>query len=185
MEQLSPIQKTAVLTAMQKAVNDKLSEVRPEADEQIKALCENDGVDRINVKLGSEKLGTFSIVFNSDTYEITDRAALDEFLLANGFADSRAHIPVTNMHEAINVIKANAPELLEYETIRTDDWEKYLEREGDDFVVSGTDTLIPGIKPKAQTIKGTQLRGCQPKSLLAALKEMDTFVDALLFEDGK
>lgn len=166
---LSRIQEAAVLTAIKKAVSARLEEVRAEADDDLLGLYEQTGADRIKVTVGDTEIGTFSLSFAKDGYEVVDQRAFEGFCLANGLADEVRSIKPEYTVAACDVLERELPEAVQT-TVRTrKDIDRLLVRVGDAYVVEGTSETVPGIIPKHKAVKGTTLRGCDPKTAIPAL----------------
>ena len=82
----------AVLTALKKAVDERLKEVRSDADEAMRDAYEEDGVEKKALKVCGEKVGELVVTFASDGYEVSDRKAFEEFAVDYGLASVKRSI---------------------------------------------------------------------------------------------
>lgn len=176
--------KVAVLTAIEKLTKSKLKEARAEADKEMYDLYEGFGTDRAKILLAGNEVGTISLRFSSDAYQVTDRQAFEEFCLLNGLADERKSIRANYLPEVIRQVEQDMPAAIETEFALKKDSEKLFEPMGDAFVLAGTNEVIPGIEPAAKMPIGTTLRGCEPKKVLPALQTLPGAIDALLLGGG-
>lgn len=178
---LTPKQKTAVITAIQKALKPQADKAREEANEELVKLYESEGADRQHIFIDGVEVGQLVIAFSSNKFEITDKDAFEEFCLANGFASLRKSIKPEWMTQAIEELETHYPEGVEVSVDVDKDASKYFKRIDDEtFVIDGTNEIIPGIKPIAKKIKTTQLRGCKPDDVFPALKSLGVGVEQLL-----
>lgn len=181
---LTPIQRLAVLSSVDKALKSQTKQARVESDEYLKDLYENTGSDRVKIKLGGQEVGALSLVFSKDEYVIKDEEAFNDFILANGFASERKSIDPTYLVEVIARIEDDLPEAVITGIDVSSDFSKMIKRVGDSFVIDGTNEVIPGIEPKPITIKNTRLAGCKPEDVIPIVRDLPGSIDAFLLGDG-
>lgn len=183
--ELNPMQRTAVITAMQKALKKEGDASRKEADDAILRLFDETGTDRVRVSLGDAEVGTFSLTFDKDGYEVTDKEAFDDFCIANGLAHESVSIKPEWMSKAAEELAVHYPDGVVASVVLDSDAPKLFKRIDDStFVIDGTNEVIPGIKPTPKTVKGTQLRGCKPEDVIPAMKGLGVGVEQLLLGDA-
>ena len=169
----------ALLTALQKVVKSRLDEVRAEADDDLLADFDEDGVTKKALKLGGIKVGDFIVVLNSSKWAVEDAAAFGDFALTYGFATVRKSIRPEYMARALEVLSDELPDAVAEDVKLDPKWENYIEN------VAGTPTFldsgeaVPGIRYTGQTVKGTQVRGCKPEDVAPIIAQLGG-VDALL-----
>lgn len=178
--QLNATQKTAVLTAIQKLVKAELDGCRADADADIKALYETTGADRMKVKVGDVEVGTLTLCFAKEAYEVTDSDAFRDFMLAQGLAGERKVIRQAYMPKAIALMEEHCPEGIEKSVALSEDASKFLKRAGAAFVLEGTTEVVPGIRPKPATVTGTRMTGCKPDVVMPALQALPGGVAGVL-----
>lgn len=179
--ELNPMQRAAVITAMGKALKKEGDKARHEADDALMELYEATGTDRVRVKLGEADVGTFTIAFEGDSYEVLDRDALEDFCLANGLAEETRSIRPEWMGKAVEEMATHYPEAIETRVEINKDLQVFLKRVDDaTYVIEGTTETVPGIRPRPRAIKGTQLRGCKPEDVIPSLKGLGVGVEQLL-----
>lgn len=176
----NPIQKAAILTSLQKAIKPESDQARHDANEALRELYEQTGTDRVRVKLGDVEIGTFSLTFEKDSFEVTDRAAFDDFCLANGFGHEELFVKPEWKKQAAEELATHYPEGVETRVVLEKDMDKLFKNVDGVYVVDGTNEVIPGIRPKPKTIKNTQMRGCKPEDVIPALKGLGVGVEQLL-----
>lgn len=169
---LNAVQRSAVLTAIQKMVKSGLDGCRSKADHDMVRLYEETGADRLKVKVGDVEVGTFTLCFSKDAYEVTDAYAFKEFCLANGLADMKREIRPEVMGGVIRTLQQEDPGAIQETVTVSKDVGKYLKRVGDSFVLEGTQEVIPGIVPKPPKVTGTRLVGCKPDVVMPALNAL-------------
>ena len=182
---LTPIQKSAVITAVQKAMKPESDEARRDANEMLFNVYETTGADRVRVRLGDTEVGTFSLTFEKEGFMVTDREAFDDFCLANGFAHEELFVKDAWKEQAVEELATHCPEAVEKRAVLDKGIDKLFKNVDGVFVVDGTNEVIPGIAPKPKQIKGTQMRGCKPEDVLPALKSLGVGVEQLLLGDAK
>lgn len=177
---LTPIQKSAVFTALQKAIKPESDQARHDANESLRHLYEETGTDRVRVSIGGTEVGTFSLAFEKDGFTVTDREAFDEFCLANGFAEERIYVKPAWKPKAAELMAESCPEGVERRVELKKDYEKLFRHVDGVYVVEGTNEVVPGISPKPKAIKATQMRGCKPEDVIPALRGLGVGVEQLL-----
>lgn len=178
--QLNATQKTAVLTAIQKLVKAELDGCRADADADIKALYEATGADRMKVKVGDVEVGTLTLSFSKEAYEVTDAHAFQDFMLAQGLASVSKEIRPEYMHSVIQHVEEEAPEAIREDVTLSKDVQKLFRRVRDSFMLEGTEEVIPGIRPKPPEVIGTRMTGCKPDVVMPALQTLPGGVAGVL-----
>lgn len=168
----------AALTAMKKAVDARLKEVRAAEDADLMDMYAGSGVEKVALRVGGEKVGELLVTFDAAGFEVTDRGAFEDFALTYGLATERMEVRQGCMHEAIVVIAEHAPELLEGHVCLEDDWQRSLTPVGDHVEFMDSGLTVPGIRRVPRKPKGTMVRGCKPEETLPLLA--DTPVRALM-----
>lgn len=182
---MNTTEQLAVLTAMEKAVKDRIKEVRKEADASLLDAYDSAGFEKMAVKLNGQKVGEHIITFHSDGFTITDREAFTEFALDYGLMTQKRTIAPDFMESAINALQdAFDPEVLDGAIITecelSPDWEKALERAGDAVVFMDSGLIVPGVEYRPKQVKGTMVRGCKPAEVLPILAALPEGVEQLL-----
>lgn len=177
-------EKLAVLTALKKLVNSELAKVREECDESLLEAYERDGVSKVALKVNGIKVGDFLITFNSNEWEVTDNESFSEFALDYGFATIEKSIKPEYMSRAIELLAEDEPDGIT-ETVRVDPkWIDYITNEGGKPMFLDSGMEIPGVTYTGKTVKGTQVRKCEPEIVAPILRQMGGF-DALLLGAGE
>lgn len=182
--QLSVNEQLAMLTALQKAVKQKLDEVRTEADASMLESYEDDGVVKKALKVGGVKVGDYIVVLTADDWAVTDEAALEDFALCNGLAETRLSIKPECMAAAVKIVEEIDPFLLTEEVRLSSDWKKYLTNTGGIATFLDTNQAVPGVVPVPPRVKCTQVRGCKPEDVVPQTQRLGG-IDALLLGDGE
>lgn len=177
---LNAVQESAVLTAIEKMVKARLGERRQDADAAMVELYESTGADRMKIKLGDDEIGTLTLTFSKDAYEVTDAEAFHDFMLAQGLASINKEIRPEFMLEAIKRIEDETPGAIRETVVVSKDASKLMKRAGDSFVLEGTEAIIPGIAPKPPEIKDTRLTGCEPEKVVSAMSALPGGVAGVL-----
>lgn len=179
---MKPAEKVAVLTALQKMVKAELDAARREADDDLLAAFDEDGVTKRALKIGGFKVGDHIVVLNSGQWSITDREAFEEFALTYGFATTERTIRPEWMARAADLVAEEDPAGIE-ESVKLDaKWQDYIAN------VAGTPTFldsgmaVPGLAFTGQTVKNTQVRGCKPEDVAPIIRQLGGF-DALLLPE--
>lgn len=182
--QLSVNEQLAMLTALQKAVKQKLDEVRTEADASMLESYEDDGVVKKALKVGGVKVGDYIVVLTADDWAVTNEAALEDFALCNGLAETRLSIKPECMAAAVKIVEEIDPFLLTEEVKLAPDWKKYLTNTGGVATFLDTNQAVPGVAPAPPRVKCTQVRGCKPEDVVPQMQRLGG-IDALLLGDGE
>lgn len=159
--------------AAQKAVTDALKkaskEDREAADAELSRLYEESGSDRVKVAIDGQEVGTLSMRFSAEGYQVDDADAFEGFCVANGLGRYRKSIDPAYMQQAVEELETRWPDGI-VRTFEPDaGLDRLLQRLGDSFVVAGTGEVVPGISPKPKEPIGTTLRGCKPETVLPLL----------------
>lgn len=174
----------AVLTALQKMVKERLDEVRAEADEAMLRAYDADGVSKKALKVGGAKVGDYTVALAADEWEVTDRDALEDFALCNGFASIERAVRPEWRARALDIVEAECPEAVEA-TVRLDShWQSLVTGHAGLPTYLDSGEIIPGLRYAGRRPKGTQVRGCKPADVLPLLRAMPGGVDALLLGTG-
>lgn len=174
----------AVLTALQKMVKERLDEARAEADEAMLRAYDVDGVSKKALKMGGAKVGDYTVVLSADEWEVTDRDALEDFALCNGFASVERAVRPEWRSRALDIVEAECPEAVEA-TVKLDSrWQACVTNRAGLPTYLDSGEIIPGLRYTGRRPKGTQVRGCEPADVLPLLRAMPGGVDALLLGAG-
>lgn len=170
----------AILKALKKAVDDRIKEVREISDAELLEYYNDYGAEKIALKLNGQKVGDFLITFSKEGYEITDRAALNEFLADYGLAD----ILITPRQEYLEEVNEYlrdkyGEEALEQSIWPLKDWDKAVYFVDGECVYEDSGMVIPGLEYKPRSIKNTTVRGCDPEVVLPIVRSLGG-VDQLL-----
>lgn len=168
--EISLLEKLAVLTALQKAVKDQITEVRAEADSEMYQLYSDDRITKRALKLGDTKVGDYLVSETKESYTIEDNEAFEDFALTYGFADEVKIIDPSKMLEAIAFLQENNPTMIASEIVIDGNWEKAVTNTCGIATYLDTGLAIPGVKINPPTYKNTQVRGCKPEDVLPALQ---------------
>lgn len=166
---LDPIQRAAVLTAMQKQVKSALDSAREEADGELCQMNEAMGVDKVTVKIGDAEVGTFSVKYSKEGWAFTDMEAFQEFALTYGFAHERRSIRPEYMELAIELVSRECPEAVATDVEVDKGWEKLIAEVGGVPCYLDSGEAVPGIAKVPRGLAGSMLRGCEPEKVMPAL----------------
>lgn len=178
---LNDRQQLAVLTAIEKAAAEKKKEIRAKCDEDLFGLYEEDGIEKVAIKIGDTEVGKFILTFESDGYEITDREAFEDFALTYGLAEERKSIYASHMGVAVRLLEQEDPSGIETRVVVNKDWQDHLHHVGDAVTFMDSDMVVPGVRYVPKRPKGTQLRGCSFEAVAPPLRALGG-IDALLLE---
>lgn len=180
MSSLTAIQRAAVLTGLAKAVSSSLDEQRAAADEALASLYDTVGADRVKVTVGDVEVGTFSVSYSKEGWEVTDQDALEDFALAQGFAHEERSIRPEYMSRAIELLADEDPAGVQTETVMDKGWEKLLTNVGGVACFLDTAEPVPGVEFVPAGPKGTTMRGCEPEKVLPAVRALGGMDELLL-----
>ena len=182
---LAPMEKLPILIALEKAVKDELKATRAECDETLLDFFESEGFEKRALRVAGEKVGEFSVTFNSEGFDIIDREAFEEFALDYGMATVRRTIRPDMMESAIRALEGVfepdvLSEAIAEEVVVTPDWEKAMENVGGVAMYFDSGISVPGVVPRSKTIKGTRVTGCKPSDVIPRLNQIEGGAAALL-----
>lgn len=177
--QLSVNEQLAILTALQKAVKERLDAVRAEADATMLESYEDDGVVKKALKVGGVKVGDYIVVLTTDDWAVTDAEALQDFALAYGFAATKLEIKPECMDAAVKLIEATDPFMLRETVTLNKDWKNFITNTGGTPTFLDSGELVPGIEALPPRVKCTQVRGCKPEDVVPQIRQIGG-VDQLL-----
>lgn len=175
----------AVLAAMDKAVRARAKEVRAEADDGLMSAYEGMGVEKVELRVAGEPVGTLQVTYASEGYEVADMAAFAEFGLANGMARERKAIRADHMAAAIALLEEQMPEAVETVAEPVEGLDRMLDRAGGAVVAYGTSEAVPGVVWRPKRPKGTMVRGCEPERVIPLLASLPGGVGPLLLGGGE
>ena len=186
---MKPTERLAALTAMEKALKDAIKVARAEANDYLMDSYEDLGVEKLALKLGSEKVGEFVVTFNKEGFEITDRAAFEEWALDYGLAEVRRTIRPDMMESAIRALEnVFSPEVMaetvEERIVVHPDWELAMEKVGKVVQCMNSGMNVPGVRAVPKTVKGTMVRGCDPAKVFPIIAELPEGFNGLLLGEG-
>lgn len=182
---LSPIDKLPMLVALEKVVKDEIKAVRRECDDALLDTYEDEGYERKALRVGNVKVGDFSVTFNSDGFDIVDRAAFEDFALAYGMASERKRIRPDMEQSVIRHLENNLDpevyaEAIETEVVLDPEWEKGMELVCGVVQYMDSGLNVPGVEFRPRTVKGTRVTGCKPADVLPLMQQMEGGVTAFL-----
>lgn len=181
--QLTANESLAVLTALQKAVKERLDAVRAEADAAMLADYEADGVVRKALKVNGAKVGDYLVVMTADDWAVTDAGALEDFALTYGFARPVLSIRPECMAAAVKLVEGIDPFLLQEEVKLNADWKKLLTNTGGVATFLDSGEPVPGVEPLPPRVKCTQVRGCKPSDVVPQIRQLGG-LDRVLLGSG-
>lgn len=176
---MKPTEQLAILTALKKAVDQRLKEVREVANEELLDAYDDLGAEKIALKVDGQKVGDFTITFTSEGYKVTDQDALNDFALDYGLAYFTPVIDPEQLEEAIMYLNEHRPEFVKTEIKLYQDWDKAVYYVDGECVYQDSGMVIPGIEYKPREIKTTMVRGCKPEDVLPITRRIGG-VDSLL-----
>lgn len=179
---MKTMEQLAILTALKKAVEDRLKEVRQVAKEELEDAYYDMGVEKIALKIDGQKVGDFTITYNSEGYEITDKEALNEFALDYGLGYFVSEIKPECMDQAIKVLNEYDPFLVRTEIKLYDGWDKSVYFVDGECVFQDSGMVIPGLKYKPKEVKTAMVRGCKPEDVLPITRRLGGVDNLLLGE---
>ena len=186
---MKPTERLAALTAMEKALKDAIKVARAEANDYLMDSYEDLGVEKLALKLGSEKVGEFVVTFNKEGFEIVDRAAFEEFALDYGMATVKREIRPDMMESAIRALEEHfdqevLSEVVKETVIISPDWEKAMENVGGVVQYMDSGMNVPGVRAVPKSVKGTMVRGCEPAKVFPIIAELPEGFNGLLLGEG-
>lgn len=180
---MRPSEELAVLTALKKAVDDRLKEVRAEADSELLEAYDEDGVTKKALKVGGLKVGDYILNLTKETWEIVDEPAFEDFALTYGFAEEAESIKTAFMHRAVELMREECPEGLESSAKVDPKWRDYVYNVDGVPIFMDSGMVVPGVALVPSKPKNTQVRGCKPADVIPRLQALGG-VDALLLGAG-
>lgn len=167
---MNTCEELAVLTAMQKVVKARLDEVRSHANAELRASWDDDGVAKKALRLGGVKVGDFTVVLDSEEWEVSDRREFEDFALAYGFARPACRIKPDWMARAVEIMDLLEPEGIDRFVEIDPKWQRYITNTGGQptFLDSGLE--VPGLNWRGQRVKCTQVRGCEPDKVVPIVR---------------
>ena len=186
---MEPMEQLAVLTAMEKAVKDRIREVRAECNDKMLGTYDSIGAEKIALKVCGTKVGDMTVTFHSEGFAVTDEEAFGEFAVDYGLATKRKRIRPEMMESAIKAIESAfepdvAAEAIEEYTALSPDWEKAMERGNGCVLYMDSGMPVPGVEYRPKRVKGTMVRGCKPDEVLPLLRSLPGGIDGLLLGEG-
>lgn len=179
---MKPAEKVAVLTALQKMVKAELDVARREADDDLLAAFDEDGVTKRALKVGGFKVGDHIVVLNSGQWSISDREAFEEFALSYGFATVERTIRPEWMARAIDLVAEEDPAGIEEHVKLDPKWQDYVANVAGTATYLDSGMAVPGLTFTGQTVKNTQVRGCKPEDVAPIIRQLGG-IDALLLPE--
>ena len=174
----------AVLTAMQKAVKERLDEVRAEADAGM-----GDGIEKRTLSVGGEKVGEITQTFSKDGWRVVDMEALQAFALDYGFAHVEKVIRPEWMETCVKALEAEfdadvTSSAIEERIVLNGDWESLITKVDGEPTYLDSGMVVPGIEYRPKAAKGTRVTGCKPSDVIPILRGLPGGMDRALIGDA-
>ena len=187
---MEPMEKLAILTAMEKAVKERIKDARAECNALMEEAYGNIGAEKIAMKVNGAKVGDMTVTFNADGFAITDKEAFEEFAVDYGLAAKRKRIRPGMEASVIKALEGCFAEDVLDETVEeyvalSGDWEKSMERVGDAVCYMDSGMVVPGVSYRPKTAKGTMVRGCRPDDVLPIVAGLPGGIDGLLLGEAQ
>ncbi len=185
---MKPTEQLAILTAIKKAVDERIKHVRTDVDDHLKDAYDDDGIEKIALKVGGIKVGEILVTYQAEGFAITDREAFNGFALDYGLGTIKRTIRPDMMETCIKALESVfEPEVLaeavQDDVILSKDWEKSMTPCGGMVAFMDTGVVVPGMVHRPKAPKGTMVRGCKPDDVLPILRELPGGVEQLLLGD--
>lgn len=180
----------AVLTAMEKAVKDRIRDVRSEANASIMDAYEGMGVEKLALKVGEQKVGEFIVTFAKEGFEVTDPAAFEEFALDYGLASQRRAIRPDMVATAIKALEGAydaelVAEVVETVTVYDPEWERAMTNVGGIACYMDSGQPVPGVEVRPKRVKGTMVRDCKPAAVFPVVANLPGGFNGYLLGGGE
>lgn len=177
---MSVYESLAVLTALQKAVRERLDEVRAEADEGM-----GDGIEKRTLSVGGEKVGEIALTFSKEGWDVTDAEAFEAFALDYGFAHVERAIRPEWMETCVKAIESAFDQdvlegVIEERVVLDGDWERYVTQVDGEPTFLDSGMVVPGVARRPKAPKGTRVTGCKPADVIPALRSLPGGVERAL-----
>lgn len=174
---MNEFERLAIAHACAGAFKDVESQAREACNKELMEAYDADGIEKMALRVGKEKVGEFTVVYASDGYEVVDDKFMD-FALANGLAHEKRTLKPDAIPQVLSMLSAYVdPDVLSdfiEESIELNqDWDKYFERRGGEVVMAGTYEIVPGVVYRPKRVKNTRITGCKPDEVLPQLTAND------------
>lgn len=180
---MKPNERLAVLTAVSKMAKAALEEARAEVEAEMGRAFEESGADRARLMLDGAEVGSVTLKTDRRGWEVADPEAFFGFLRDNGQLRTTRRLRPECQGEAWALLGDERPDMFAVEEAPEEAFLKAFERLGDAVVVSGTDVVVPGVRPCAARPKGLVVTGCRPQVVGPIAARMGG-LDALLLPEG-
>ena len=186
---MDEMEQLAVLSAIEKAVNDRIKEVRDECNAKMLGAYDSMGAEKIALKACGAKVGDMTVTFDSDGWSVTDREAFEEFALDYGLARIERRIRPEMEQSVIKMLEKDLDPEVYAETVSesvvlSGDWEKAITNTGGVPTYLDTGLAVPGLDYRPKTVKGTMVRGCKPADVFPMISSLPGGINGLLLGDG-
>ena len=167
-EQLAVAQ--AVLKVAGEATNTRSGYLRTLADDMLLKMHDDYGAEKIELKIGGEKVGTLSLTVKEGVV-IEDYEAVQDWEIENGFAHETPAIDLNilrpdTVEKILQLARMDNPISVSSE-VHYKNIEDIAEHVGENMVTSGGE-VVPGVKWRRE-VKGTRISGCTPRDVSRAL----------------
>lgn len=179
---MKPREQLAILTAIKKAVDQRIKDIRAVADEELLDAYYDDGVEKLALKIDNQKVGDFTVTFTKEGYTIEDQDALNDFALDYGMAYFYSYIDPDKMEDAISYLNEFEPSFIKSGIKLYDDWDKAINYIDGECTYMDSGVIIPGLKYKPREVKTTMVRGCKPEDVLPITRRLGGVDNLLLGE---
>ena len=180
---MKPNERLAVLTAVSKMAKAGLDEARAEVEADMRRAFEESGADRARLMLDGTEVGSVTLKTDRTGWEVCDPEAFEAFLSDNGQLHVVRRLKPEYQGAAWTMLGEEFPFMFDFESAPDPAFVKTFERVGDAIVVSGTDTVVPGVRPCAAKAKGLMVTGCRPQ-VVGPIAARLGGLDALLLPEG-
>lgn len=180
----------AVITALEKWCKETKEEIRRQADRNLALMYEQNDVKKMALKVNGEEVGELIVTYHKEGFDVTDREAFEDFALTYGLAIVKRSIRPEMVGAAIKVIEGaiepdHVRDFVTEEVVVVGDWENYMVNVGGKVLFCDSGMEVPGVAFRPRRPKGTQVRKCEPETVLPILQAMPGGLNVLLLGGGE
>lgn len=165
-----------------KVCKDRFTELYKEVNEAAKQKLLDEytatGHKDVELRINGHGVGDLKATVKDGYLPRYESEQLQDFALLNGMASISKVIRPEYMPSVLTVLEEHLPEALEDKVVFSDDFERYLDHNGDTVVLSGTHESVPDVDYIPKRITRIAAYGCKPADVLPALEGMS--IDKLL-----
>lgn len=155
---MNAYERIAALTAIKKACEAELKELRAETDGELVDAYNGTGLQKVALKVNGTKVGEYTVPLSKPSFKVIDEEAFDGFALDYGLART------------------------ELRTVYEGDWQERMTQVGGKVYLEDSGLEVPGVAYCPERPMTPKVTGCDPRKVIPLAMQLEGGVAGLLGE---